>query len=114
MTLTIFKNDEFKTIGFNVTQKVYDGKTREVRVYSYGIQNGWSKDVAPTAKHLEDIKLIMMTEKRINDLKDFQWMFFTIAKENDWYDNQPVKMKTIDDEVKLEQERIENALQRLG
>ena len=38
MTLTIFKNDDFESVGFKITN---NGEY----VYHHGIQSGWSKDV---------------------------------------------------------------------
>ena len=107
MTLTIFKNDKFETIGFHVT----DDKNN--LVYRHGVSNGWSKSMSFTPNSLEVYHRIMLSEQRLQDLERFRSMFFEIAKENEWYNNQPVRMNTLEDEIENEKRRIKNALKSL-
>lgn len=116
MTLTIFKNDEFKNVGFSLTEEIFNGKFMRkefAHVYHYGIQAGWNKDVAITRDNIDTIKHIMLLNEKKANLEKFQWMVFDVLKENDWYNGQGVKMTTIDDEIKKIDGEIESALNRL-
>ena len=116
MTLTIFKNDEFKNVGFCLTEQIFNGEflRKEIAdVYHYGIQAGWRKEVSMTRDNISTIQQIMLLNEKKANLDRFQWTVFDVLKENDWYNGQGVKMTTIDDEIKKIDGEIESALNRL-
>ena len=113
MTLTIFKNVDFEPVGFYASEPVIDPCGKATMVWSYGIHSGWSKDVEMTSKRVELIKKIMLAEQTIANLNKFRMTVFSVLNENDWYNNQPVKMETIDKEIERINKSIEHALERL-
>ena len=116
MTLTIFKNDDFETIGFKVTEKVYDGKFlrhEEITIQTHGIQSGWRKDVPMTKENIELTQRIMRLEAKMSILNDAMADWFKIAEENNIKHN-GVNFSRIDDKKDNIKRSIEYALSLLN
>lgn len=112
MKLILFKNDDFKNTGIEVTETCYeDGKKKEFNVCLYGSLAGWSKEVEMTPSNWECIKRIMELKKELAFYQSFQWDFFEVLKENDLLNaRKGYKMQRIDDKVNYIKECIEWAL----
>lgn len=117
MTLTIFKNDDFETIGFKVVESIYNGQDLRhegVEVIRYGISNGWRKEFpVMSSKQVECVMRIKKEIEQLRMVENFRSDIFNVLHDNDWYKNQPVKMNHIDKQIKEKEAVIANLLKSL-
>ena len=116
MTLTIYKDDDFKNQGFKLTESVYNKqflRKEETDVFNHGVHGGWSKEVPVTPDNINTVLRIMLMREKISNLSEFRRTIFDVLNENDFYKGQGVKMETIDKEIERINKSIEHALERL-
>jgi len=115
MTLTIFKNDDFETIGFKVTERVYNNKFmrhEDMKIQTHGIQMGWSKEVCMTRENIELTQRIMRLEAKLSILNDAMSDWFKIAEQNN-IKHDGINFSRIDDKKDNIKRSIEYALSQI-
>lgn len=117
MKLTVYKNDEFVTVGIEVTESVYTSTGKhETHYFSHGVTGGlcWSKEVTLTPLLLTRVKTIISLKKEISDLENFRWTIFEVLKDNGWENGKGVKMQAIDKKIEQAQESLQRNLEAIS
>jgi len=109
MKAILVKDNDFKTIGFEVT-------SNGVRVFNYGIApqtTTYTKEINVT-NYMTDIFELVRVKTRISELNKFMRTFFEIAKENDMLKkDQGIDFKIIKIEIEQNERKLKNIIDNI-